>query len=569
MEDQHSYDLFEARKMRADTVKWKRDYIRAEEQRRNNKFNFINLPCEMACEIFSYLLNVKDLSVCRMVCKNWNTIIITHVLPKVTKLTLTRCNIEDKTPFFKIANLEYKPKASMNFFIQTVEWPYFERDNYMKERQAKYNIISYLKYLEIETPSSGEYFSVFNTPCLEVFIYRNSNKNHGIKIDAPNLRELTYDESCPLNEDLLMLTYPESIRILKTNMYGNKILRFTGLESLMTKDIKTLDDAIEQHRYRQTLKKICYAEDIIGNQAEGGNLIENAKAIIRDLIERLKEYKCPEIEFQYGGFRFDLDETLIDKIKWSCFHNRKKLVYEIYEMNSHLLDPEAMSHLEGFWMYKNFMTNKLATKLTGITKLVTEHVEDENDLLEFIGNLKLLDSLQLEHRQSQEFYNKLPEKASKLIVLILQRQYDTNSWNLNLKFLERLPRLILLEFHVRITRETAKAGLEWLMLNGRKDFRFETDVEKFRITNLGRKFKVITTKTNFYFFGDVLGVLSIAFPMYRDCDDKKPPGQIEEDNRREEPEENYINLRTRRKLSRRRSVEILTQNLSKRIKNKT
>lgn len=526
------------------TATLKRLNRQREKQRYGKMASIVDLPPEMLCEIFLRFVEIKDLFVCSMVCKAWNAVFRRHFLPQIRGLALTAQKYSEKSILQRSEMLGGRTRRTF-WTMQSDYWNSFG-GRYL-------TIANQLKYLDVEIRARPEGYIWFELPNLEVLFIRFENDTHLVEVNCPKLKDLTYRERHTV-EDLLIVHHPDSIRTLTTNMIGRKVSKFEKLENLFTDNLGTVDDLISV----PSLKKICYTGPIIGNVEVEGCLIKGSKGMINGLLNKAKQRAIPLNDFLFGGFRFDQEKNSVNKLTWRRIFEPFLNADEMLQHNAKAVVPEALAH-RSYWRYRNYMTPELASKLTHVESAkISSPVDCERNLLRFLGNLKALRTLNLSnYRLSQAFYDMLPDRTPRLFYLIIGRAVDRNYWNIDLSFLGELPQLVNVNVTAMIGRESAKDAIEWLMSGTRRELQFETNYDYFVITAQDKRFKVISRRCAFLICGNVLGLLSLAYPTA-----KVPENEVYEryhipGEPHESDDEDYVHLRTaKRRKMRSRSMEL-------------
>lgn len=455
------------------------------------------LPIEVLSEIFSLLCDVKDLLACGSVCSLWNFIYKTFF--KLTKLTITDFHINEMIPIKRVETLEESPDKFRNFFLPCKLW------NAFKIKQSE--LTQGLKRLSVTIPNGIRDELDFDLQNLEILTFETFNFRTPVKIICPLLRELTYYE-LTTRRDLLCIYYPRSVKILSTNLTGERLRQFTFVEKLNSTSIWTL-----KHVNRlPCIKEVNYEGNLFRFYWWTEGVVEHTKGRIQGIVRALKELRNPDIKFSYAGFQVDLNENFADKLKWCHMYVPKGGEDSVYQLNISKISKEAFKYRNA-WIYRDFMSKRLAQKLSGVEEIeIDKKVKSEKKLLKFIKNLKSLIKMDIFCRkQTPTFYERLPAAAPKLRSLVLGRGCVLRKgWKLKLDILNKFPELIITKIYSEIWREGAEMGLEWLARGGTRDFEFEATEGYFCVRKRGKKFLIQTAQLTFVLI-NLDGILDMCY----------------------------------------------------------
>ena len=310
-----------------------------------------------------------------------------------------------------------------------------------------------LVQLELSLAFYGEVEVHLKLPRLKVLAFHKPNKQSSLLLDCPELCVMLYQEDPEKN--LLKMKHPETIRKLETNMFGEKLVPFKGVECLVSRG-ETLE-AIDRSSLRSLprLKEFHYNEDIstVDRDTSFGPIYELRRRL-RKFLDDVRELKGTDFQFRFFGFR--MSKAMLDQIDFDGLLNYE--IEVLYMKNYKLIEPDgALSFIRSVdYSYLMSVTGELPScfykKFTGILDVQTYGpIEDPNHLLLFLKLQILLRRLTLTRSGlGQAFYDQLPASARSLSMLFL----NSENGQLNFSFIARFSRLEFLLMDAQLSWES-------------------------------------------------------------------------------------------------------------------
>ena len=424
----------------------------ANQKRRTGQLNppatIEDLPPEMICELFKHL-PLKDLLACSLVNKRWHSIVGYFKVHTLVVLDKGYTNIRKWTyPNRKFQDHEL---CDAELFNRLADHPRSKHVKRLALLSGKHRLDSQLKsfsqlqHLEIFRGYSEITFSHSE---LEVLVFHHSIYQPR-SIDCPKLRVLVYDEYG--RESLLNVKQPETIRELRTNMFGSKLDRFKSVQYLVTWKIEAISRATLQSL--PGLKKLHFDEDIAGafwsfRPNEAGAL-DRMKRTLHEFLGHVQQLKRADFQFRFAGLK--LTETTLDQIDFDVqVEKGREVVYNesVYLKNYHLIESDAL-HFICKLDYNRLMSvgedlpADFFERFAGVDKVrASAAVQDDRHFVWFLTSLRSCKRLWLADSQlSRDFFEyDLPIFVPSVTVLRMSA-YDSFGLLFDFDFLYKLRHL--------------------------------------------------------------------------------------------------------------------------------
>ena len=444
-----------------------------------------DLPAEMIHEVFNYL-SLKDLTVCSMVNKRWQSIYSDY---RVDSLVVTYTNSMSELDFSKWYNsnrrLSDSRQCTHKVFILLVN-----RQLLMGLKHLTFwytppgfdlnvlNKFSQLVHLEIHSPKTeGEAEGkavTLNLPMLNVLLLWFPDERSSVSVDCPLLKVLAYYErySVPEEEYRLDVKHPETIWKLETNMFGPKLAPFKKVECLVTETFQVIS--------RNTLLSLPSLRELQFNQpihdvflSEYSLLFDSPdrlKELLSEFLDDLQELKGPDFRFTFAGFQMT---------KWAlkqmdfCFQENARSIFNelVYIKNQDLIDPDASLDFITTFNYSRLMQAEreipswFFKRFTEIHRVETgsDKVQDPEHFRWFLSSLRTLSNLDLKNSElGHEFYDQLPTIAPQLNYLLTDKYYCRKDEQLNFDFVFKFRSLETLWIMQELPPELVSPLMTWL-----------------------------------------------------------------------------------------------------------
>ena len=440
------------------------------------------LPLEMIREMFKYL-SLKDLTVCSMVNKRWQSI------SKLQRLVV----IDYTDYYYYYGNLQKwydsnqwireGDRCSLEIFDRLVEKPLLSNLKYLAlcgRSSVSFNLDRHfpqLMHLEIGIPlTKGKRNVHWKFPKLRILVFHSYNLGRRLSIDCPKLTTLNYTGD--LNESLLKVKKPETIRKFQTNLVGPHLNPFKSVECLVTKELRMISKAtlLSLPKLRE-MHFIEGIENLFSRVLHRVRTVNQVKQTLKVFLRDLKTLgRWSEFQFRFCGFELT-KKVKLDQIDFGAqFDETSELCWlrkeYVYMKNYELLNQGALDFVHGadYTALLSYVTGEFprcfSQKFTNVRYVNTRGaIQDPDHFLWFLSSLKWLSSLKLEQLElsglSQEFYDHLPASAHSLVSLDLQGDAGT-VLQLNFDFIRKLPRFSKLHIRPPLTFESFTGLVRWL-----------------------------------------------------------------------------------------------------------
>lgn len=413
-----------------------------------------DLPVEILRKIFNHLTYLRDLVACGSVCRRWKRVYECHF--QLKKLTVTEKALEKLDFKERIDKLE-KRKC---FFVLIEDWPRLT----LRKRYQVFTLSLKMLTIDISSYKLAEPFKI-RMPFLKVLIFLDTNYGNRLEVYCPTLKHLVYKE-CQRTyrtKKLLEVYWPNSIKILNTNLYDQQLEKFRNTKILISDSIATLESARKLKQLEEFHFKIDWYQFPWGFQRFAINREE--------FVSILNKISRNKLKITFAGFRMKItDGENLKNFIWKSSDDKDFDDETFYWMNTESIDAIAFNYRK-HWFYRDGMSPELAVKLKGVERLnVFDGAANESAFMEFARELKSLRELDANGiLQSSNFYNSIiPKVAPRLRSL---RLVGMNHISLN--FLMKLPELVSIEILSKLNRIRAAEGLEWIRSGGTKEFAFD------------------------------------------------------------------------------------------------
>ena len=421
-----------------------------------------DLPPEMICELFKHL-QLKDLFVCSMVNKRWRSI---YAAFKVSTLVVLDAEFDQITKWgYPDRKFEDHQLCDPELFSRLADQPLLSNlkrlallcgwDRFDVDKLQSFSQLVHLE-VSCRLPKLN-----LNLSELEVLVSRRTNFDP-LSIDCPKLRVLVYDEY--RNASLLNVKNPETIRELKTNMFGPKLAPFKSVERLVTREIGAISRSTLQSLPK--LKELRYNEsiaDAFWQFKDASGTLNRMKRTLSEFLDDVKALRRYDFQFRFVGFQ--LSKTMLDQIDVQVEGGRETVCNEsVYLKNYQLIERDAL-HFITKLDYTRLLSNVTGElpacffqKFAGVDEvLTTAAVEDAGHFRWFLVSLRSLRSLWLDRSElGQEFYDQLPKCARSLLQLSMSA-YDKRGQLMSFDFLRKFPRLNLFSIYQHLSFETIES----------------------------------------------------------------------------------------------------------------
>ena len=431
-----------------------------------------DLPLEMISELFEYL-QPKDLGACSLVNKRWHSIYASFKLHSLISI-----DYEDELCKWCDLNQTVEKKfCSWLMFRSLADHQLLSNLNRLvlsaNECKISFNLNklnNFQHLVHLETYSIPFFYGKvhLNLPRLKVLIIHHWKCP--LTIECPELSTLVYYELSTLayyeraNGNLLKVKHPETIRKLETNMVGEKLVPFKGVECLVTKEYEAISKAtilslanLRELRYIQEISYFFFKVD------RGIRLRDRVK--LSEFLDEAKKLRGSDFRFTFGGLQ--LANVNVYQIDFGLHFDRFGGAYvcseHAYMKNYHLIEPGTLHYLEhvDYTLLLSGVTGEFprcfSQKFTGVRRIyASAQVPDADQFLLFLKSLRLLRNLYLEKTGlGQEFYDQLPASAHSLYELSLRKGYCEDGLQLNFEFISRLSCLMELSTSIGLSFESA------------------------------------------------------------------------------------------------------------------
>ena len=414
-----------------------------------------DLPAEMVCEVFRHL-HPSDLAACSMVNKRWYWI---YAGFKVDRLV-----VSDSFYFisrqwaFSEMETEGKQLCSPKAFSFLVDQsgPLIsnlkslalfenETDSFDKSEfkidlnKLNSGHFNQLEYLEINNYLDLEELNLKFSK-LKVLVLSRFNDICHISIDCPHLSVFLYAGET-VEENLLDMKHPETVRKLVTSLAGPKLAQFKNVESLRTAILRAFRK--ETFLLLPKLTEFHYFLGFENSFDQLDNRIGSLDWIKRALKEFMKDVRgLRGLNFKFRFWAFQMTSEKLDQIDFGMqVRGGTEKVCDEYILlkNYRLIDwPDSIGCL-----YYNYLMsvgeeipNSFFKKFAKINIVIAVGVvRDEEHFLWFLKSLKCLKRLRLKNvKLSQEFYDQLPLFGHSLVLLSIK----SSDLHLSFDFISKL-----------------------------------------------------------------------------------------------------------------------------------
>ena len=422
-----------------------------------------DLPPEMINELFKHL-SPKDQFVCSMVNKRWHSI---YAALKVHTLIATENPANHLGNWYHSARrFEVHHRCRMGLFSRLAGRPLLSNLKHLAlcETEPTFDLNQLNRFrqlVQLEIMVDGQHATEVNLslPKLQVLTfgptpdswYREYKRPNYclLSIDCPELSVLVHRRTSEYTH-MLNVRHPQTIRKLDADIVGPVLLRFKGVECLVTRQYKAISQATLQSLPR--LKELRFNEDIpstFWREVHIGTdpVVYRMKRTLSEFVAVAKASRGPDFKFIFAGF--ELSKTSVDMIEFglNVFRiNGEPLCNEyLYAKNYQLLDPDAKLDFIRSVDYSRLVAVTgeipvcLLQKFAEVTVVTTSRVAPVQDAARF---LRFLNTLRLRHLcledtvLGQEFYDQLPASARSLVSLKLGKHNELPS---NFDFIREFP----------------------------------------------------------------------------------------------------------------------------------
>ena len=446
-----------------------------------------DLPAEMISELFSYL-NPSDLLACSLVNKRWHSIFGDF---KLDRLVATDNSVSCIAQWYDLNRMiRAEELCRLELFARLLGKPllsnlkqFILRSKWLRFDLNELNELSQLVHLEIKFDFLDAKQVHLDLPKLSVLVIHKFNYHCPLLIGCPELRVLAYRGE-RVEQRLLVLEHPETIRRLETDMFGAKLTPFTGVECLLTQELQ----AISRHTLLSlpSLRELHYSAGIRWVFWKSPNESDDSrvKRTLAEFTNDVHELRSGDFLFRFAGFQL-ADRTSVDAIDFGVqVEAGKAEAYNeyVYMKNYQLIDPTALHFIREL-NYTRLVNNVpgeiplcFFEKFARVSVLyVTDAIEDADHFLWFLKSLRSLRKLELEHpRLPQEAYDQLPAVAGSLVKFVLQGDEATDL-QVNFDFVGKLSQLSRLKICPVLSLKSTCSLLKWLdrLEEGFLNFRFK------------------------------------------------------------------------------------------------
>ena len=446
------------------------------------------LPAEIYCVIFKHL-NLKDLVNCKMVCKDWNSIILSLV--KVSRLVIDyEDNCKRKWYFTnKLINNDLELCNPNLFLIQ------FNKSNLSNLKHLyidhelpnfdlnKLNLFSKLIHLEIDYDFKKDINLTLNLPGLIILKILNVKESYLKLIDCTKLKVFCFDNHSYNynNFNCLEIKHPSTIIHLETDLYGEELAIFKNVEHLETFYFKLIEEStlinlrsLKSFSFNETIENCCF--DLNENNDEIFNAIKN---ILKRFMKQKSSLKMHNLKVYFTGVQItdNVDEINFDSIQ-QYIDTDLEMNYEQFYMNNYRRLADTLPFIYEV-NYTNLMnvTNEIPngyfSKFNYLKNVKSENVVNQAHFLQFLKNLPNLECLNLKYANlNQHFYNSLCAFCS-LTSFILEEKEELQ---LNYEFLSEFKILENLDIDQELSLQSLKSLLKSVLklkhINSHLYFRF-------------------------------------------------------------------------------------------------
>ena len=477
-----------------------------------------DLPPEMINELFKHL-HPRDLVVCSRVNKRWHSIYSNFKLHRLDIISPISTICSYKYLLFQWYDLNQTiqdtERCSVKMFRRLTGHSQLLSNLKHLAISASFKIdlnklncrFPQLVHLEINFSLSRNVH--LNLLRLEVLVFHESNPHYAHSIDCPRLRTLAYHETTPRPLDRgvagpmaprLKVKHPEIIRKLDTNMVGEKLTPFKGVECLVTRNYQTISRgtllALPRLRELHYNNYNNYLWSVFNNE---NDRVDQVKRTLSELLDDAKKLRGGDFRLRFAGFQ--LTSTMLEQIDFGMqVHGRERVCTEsIYMKNYQLIEPGALHYIRevDYTRLLSHVTGEFprcfAQKFTGIKVVqVTDRIEDADQFFWFLKSLRSLRELILiKTGLNQEFYDKLPASAFFLIKLRLRDGHCEDELQVNFDFLRCFSCLSSLHIEPELSLELLHALIRWLGRLEVGHLHFQFRGEKYGVEKCSSVMKVV------------------------------------------------------------------------------
>lgn len=414
-----------------------------------------DLPPEMLCAVFGHLC-LADLIRCKLVCKDWNTLISTSI--RLTRLVVDRKRDHRIHWYYSHEPVIAAELSEPNLFVAQLNRPILLGLKSLKvhclidEFELKdLNLFTNLLRLEINHELASDLS--LKLPKLEALFSDVYASGYLFTIVCPNLKTFHMADDDGLIS--MKIEHPESIVELKINLDEDSNLgQFKNLQRLIiTSGHQAFEDFLPKLprlrlvRFDNELESLLFlweAED------ETVDPTDQLKELLRGLMSAKRRAKRGDLKVYFAGLH--LTDATIENIDLNWNSDGAQISNEHYYLKNYEHLQEKIHFVTGV-NYTRLMSlvNEVPKdyldkfcKLHTVT--VDGEIKNEDDLLDFLKKLEDLDTLQLHNvsNLSQAFVERLPGFCANLWTFELS---DDRGLDLDFGFFGRFKKLrqIILE----------------------------------------------------------------------------------------------------------------------------
>lgn len=386
-------------------------------------------------------LNLKDILTCKLVAKSWYAFVSSNL--KVSRLAVSK----RQSGRFETATgpvHEVEPALFFSQFdkriLESLRYLKFSLDDKLcRFELAKLNRFRQLIELEIDCSLTGS--QSLALPLLKRFALLQYNYFCALSIEAPRLASFRYHGKC----DLLHLRYPETVRDLCTDLYGNNLAPFRSVEHLEGSSVGIL--TTDTLSILPNLKRLHFSsrfESIYESSEFGVETYNQVKTLLGRLLQQRRALGKHQLRIFFVGLEL-VDGKAIDDYGFET----KNEEY-VYLTNYPLLADNLA------FVFKVNYTRLLATgqvpsdyfvRFAGLRSVETDgRIADHRHFFWFLKQLnQQLEVLNLKNScLEQTFYEQLPTICGSLTNFLIK---ETEQRQLKYDFLSQLDELHLLHVH--------------------------------------------------------------------------------------------------------------------------
>ena len=475
-----------------------------------------DLPPEMISELFKHL-SPRDLAVCSVVNKRWNSIYSNFKLHKLVAMSY-RHDVNEIFEWYGSKQIMREAEQCCSpMFGRLVEKPLLSSLKHLALAEFGFdpnrlNRFQQLAHLEINFNCFFNQKNLhLNLPRLKVLVFHESNYHCALSIDCPLLSTLAYNEKGFIVKDaLLKVKHPETIRKLETNLIGEKLTPFKSVECLATQEYQTINEAIllslprlRELRYNGNIESVVHCE--FGSEL---GTIDHVKRTLNEFLDEAKKLRGSDFRFTFAGF--ELTKVDVEQIDFGVqIENGEETVCNeyVYMKNYHLIESGALHFVDrvNYTDLSSHVTGEFprcfTQKFTHVKYVsATAKVQDTDHFLWFLKSLRFLKSLSLDPELGQEFYDQLPALVPSLESLTLKLGHYEDELQLNFDFISKLFRLSSLHIYPALSSKSLHSLVRWLgkfvecvfyVKSNREFFNIRKEMHEWKIWKDPSKFSIL------------------------------------------------------------------------------